>query len=70
VIKKEIKRLDKAEKLQTAKMAANQNTKYVSKKQRIYEATKVLGYETPTKSDRSFAKLEAERVKRRDARFI
>jgi len=51
-------------------------SKYVPKEQRIYEAIKLPGYETLAASDKSFAKLEAnrkledERSKRRNAKFI
>ena len=46
--------------LQAAKKAAynNPNAKYVSKEQRIYEALKVPGYETPEKSNASYKKLK------------
>ena len=51
-------------------------SKYVPKEQRIYEAIKLPGYETLAASDKSFVKLEAnrkledERSKRRNAKFI
>jgi len=63
-------------KLQAATKATTAGAKYVPREQRIYESIKLQGYETPEKSDRSFAKLEAdralddERSKRRNARFI
>ena len=63
-------------KLQAANKTNTTGAKYVPKEQRIYESLKVPGYETPAKSDKSFAKLEAdrtledERAKRRNARFI
>ena len=42
----------------TKKADPTAGSKYVTKEQRIYEALKLPGYETPAKSDRSFAKLE------------
>ena len=63
-------------KLQAATKATTASAKYIPREQRIYESIKLQGYETPEKSDRSFAKLEAdralddERSKRRNARFI
>ena len=33
--------------------------KYVEREQRVYEALKLPGYETPAKADRSFAKLQS-----------
>ena len=65
-----------AAKLPAAGKANTTGAKYIPKEQRIYESLKLQGYETPEKSDRSFAKLEAdralddERSKRRNARFI
>ena len=47
----------------TKKADPTAGSKYVTKEQRIYEALKLPGYESPAKSDRSFAKLEAERDK-------
>jgi len=64
-------------KLQAARKAdPTAGAKYVTKEQRIYEAVKLPGYENPVESDKSFAKLEAERAleaetaKKRNARFI
>tara|TARA_R100000656_G_scaffold1359_1_gene2610 strand:- start:629 stop:1546 length:918 start_codon:yes stop_codon:yes gene_type:complete len=63
-------------KLQAATKATTASAKYIPREQRIYESIKLQGYESPEKSDRSFAKLEAqrsledERSKRRNARFI
>ena len=42
----------------TKKADPTAGSKYVTKEQRIYEALKLPGYESPAKSDRSFAKLE------------
>ena len=65
-------------KLQAARKTPDATTgaKYIPREQRVYESLKIKGYESPEKSDRSFAKLEAqrsledERSKRRNARFI